>query len=43
MIMRRDLPFAQAVVPDHKELDRGTMRAILRQAGVEVEIFRAQL
>jgi len=39
MIMRRDDPFAQVVVPDHKELDRGTLRAIIRQAGLTVEEF----
>jgi predicted RNA binding protein YcfA (HicA-like mRNA interferase family) len=39
MILRRDDPFGQLVVPDHKELDRGTLRAILRQAGVSVEEF----
>lgn len=32
IVMRRDEPFAQVVVPDHKELDRGTLRAIIRQA-----------
>jgi len=37
MILRRDDPFAQVVVPDHRELDRGTLRAILRQAGIGVE------
>ena len=37
MIMRRDDPFAQVVVPDHKEIDRGTLRAILRQAGLSVD------
>jgi hypothetical protein len=26
-------------VPDHRELDRGTLRAILRQAGIGVEDF----
>ena len=36
---RRDNPFAQVVVPDHRELDRGTLRAILRQAGIGVEDF----
>ena len=25
MILRRDEPFAQVVVPDHKTLDRGTL------------------
>lgn len=39
MIMRRDSPFAQVVVPDHKELDRGTLRAIIRQSGLSMEEF----
>jgi len=39
VVMRRDEPFAQVVVPDHDELDRGTLRAILRQAGLTVEEF----
>ena len=39
MILRRDDPLAQVVVPDHKELDRGTLRAIIRQAGLSVEEF----
>ncbi|MBL8220824.1 MAG: type II toxin-antitoxin system HicA family toxin [Bryobacterales bacterium] len=33
IVLRRDAPFSQVVVPDHKELDRGTLRAILRGAG----------
>ncbi len=37
--LRRDDPFAQVVVPDHKELDRGTLRAIIRQAGLAVDEF----
>jgi predicted RNA binding protein YcfA (HicA-like mRNA interferase family) len=39
IILRRDNPFAQLVVPDHKELDRGTLRAILRQANIGIEEF----
>lgn len=39
MIMRRAEPFAQVVVPDHKELDRGTLRVIIRHAGLSVEQF----
>jgi predicted RNA binding protein YcfA (HicA-like mRNA interferase family) len=39
IILRRDSPFAQVVVPDHRELDRGTLRAILRQANITVEQF----
>ena len=39
VILRRDDPFAQASVPLHKELDRGTLRAIIRQAGLSVDEF----
>jgi predicted RNA binding protein YcfA (HicA-like mRNA interferase family) len=39
IILRRDNPFAQIVVPDHKELDRGTLRAIIRQVGLSVDEF----
>ncbi len=39
IIIRRDDPFAQTVVPDHKELDRGTLRAIIRQTGLTVDEF----
>ena len=43
IILRRDEPFAQVVVPDHAELDRGTLRAIIRQAGLDVSEFVALL
>jgi predicted RNA binding protein YcfA (HicA-like mRNA interferase family) len=43
MILRRDSPFAQVVVPDHHELDRGTLRAIIRQAGLSIDEFLALL
>jgi predicted RNA binding protein YcfA (HicA-like mRNA interferase family) len=39
IILRRDDPFAQLVVPDHKQLDRGTLRSILRQAEISIEEF----
>ena len=39
IILRRDDPFAQLVVPDHRELDRGTLRAIIRQTGLGVDEF----
>ena len=39
MILRRDNPFGQVVVPDHGELDRGTLRGIIRQAGLGVDEF----
>ncbi len=37
IIMRRDDPYAQTVVPNHSQLDRGTLRAILRQTGISPE------
>jgi len=43
MIMRRDQPFCQITVPRHKVLDRGTLRAIIRQSGLSVEGFIANL
>lgn len=39
IVLRRDDPFSQLVVPNHKELDRGTLRAIIRQAGLSVDEF----
>ena len=39
MILRRNDPFSQLTVPDHKVLDRGTLRSIIRQAGMTVEEF----
>jgi len=39
IILRRDKPFAQLIVPDHKELDRGTLRAIIRHADLSVKDF----
>ena len=39
----RKSPPAQTTIPNHKELDRGTLRAIIRQAGVTVDEFIALL
>lgn len=36
-------PKSQTTVPNHKELDRGTLRAIIRQAGLSVDGFIALL
>ena len=43
VILRRDEPFSQVVVPDHKALDRGTLRAIIRHAGLTMDEFIAKL
>jgi predicted RNA binding protein YcfA (HicA-like mRNA interferase family) len=40
LILRRQEPFIQLVVPDHPELDRGTLRAIIRQAGMTIDQFK---
>jgi predicted RNA binding protein YcfA (HicA-like mRNA interferase family) len=39
MVMRRDDPFAQVVVPDHRELHTGTLRDIIQDAGLTVNEF----
>ncbi|MGP8217273.1 MAG: type II toxin-antitoxin system HicA family toxin [Bacteroidia bacterium] len=39
IVMRKDKPFYQLVVPDHKELDTGTLRAIIRQSGMSIDEF----
>jgi predicted RNA binding protein YcfA (HicA-like mRNA interferase family) len=43
IVLRRDDPYAQLVVPNHKELDRGTLRAIIRQADLGVNEFNELL
>jgi predicted RNA binding protein YcfA (HicA-like mRNA interferase family) len=38
LILRQRLaPYRRLTVPDHKELRAGTLRAIIRQAGLSVE------
>ncbi len=39
IILRRDEPFAQIVVPDHQELAKGTLRSIIREVELSVEEF----
>ncbi|MCK5147061.1 type II toxin-antitoxin system HicA family toxin [bacterium] len=39
VILRKNIPFTQLVVPEHKALDRGTLRAIIRQSGLSVNEF----
>ena len=43
IIMRRDDPFAQTVVPNHRQIDRGTLGAILRQTDLSVDEFNELL
>lgn len=37
IILVREEPKTSITVPDHKELDRGTLRAIIRQADLTVD------
>jgi predicted RNA binding protein YcfA (HicA-like mRNA interferase family) len=39
MILRRDQPYARAVVPDHKQIRAGTLRRIIADAGITVDQF----
>jgi predicted RNA binding protein YcfA (HicA-like mRNA interferase family) len=39
IVMRRDEPYTQTVVPINKEIPVGTLRSILRDAGLTVEQF----
>jgi len=39
IVLRRDNPFAQVVVPDHKGVDTGTLANILDGADLSVKEF----
>ncbi|HDR90874.1 MAG TPA: type II toxin-antitoxin system HicA family toxin [candidate division Zixibacteria bacterium] len=39
IIMRKDSPIAQVVVPNHNTLDRGTLRGIINKAGLTLNDF----
>jgi len=43
IILVREIPKTRLSVPNHKELDKGTLRAIIRQAGLTVDEFIALL
>lgn len=44
MVLRhRDPPHRRLTVPDHRELAKGTLRSLIREAGLTVEEFRSLL
>ncbi|MEL7364061.1 MAG: type II toxin-antitoxin system HicA family toxin [Bacteroidota bacterium] len=44
MILRQAVaPHRRVVVPDHKEVAKGTLRAIIRESGLTVDEFRELL
>ena len=43
VLRHRDPPHRRLTVPDHAEVAKGTLRAIIRQAGLSVEEFKELL
>ena len=44
IVLRQTVPpHRRITVPDHKEMAKGTLRAIIRQAGFTVDEFKALL
>lgn len=39
IVLRKDSPFAQVVVPDHRSIDTGTLDSILDGANLSVDEF----
>lgn len=43
ILRQQQQPHRRLTVPDHRELAKGTLRALIRQAGLTVEAFRELL
>jgi len=43
ILRQENPPHRRLTVPDHKEIAKGTLRAIIRQAGLTVDEFRELL
>ncbi|MBJ7900772.1 MAG: addiction module toxin, HicA family [Cyanobacteria bacterium RI_101] len=43
VLRNREPPHRRLTVPDHDEVAKGTLRSIIRQAGLSVEEFKALL
>ena len=43
ILRQAESPHRRLTVPDHKELRKGTLRALIRQAGLSVDEFVALL
>ena len=39
ILRHRDPPFRRLTVPDHRDVAKGTLRALIREAGISVEEF----
>jgi predicted RNA binding protein YcfA (HicA-like mRNA interferase family) len=40
ILRHRDPPHRRLTVPDHREVAKGTLRSLIRQAGLTVDEFR---
>ena len=43
ILRHQDPPHRRLTVPDHKEVAKGTLRSLIREAGLTVEQFQALL
>ena len=43
VLRHQDPPHRRLTVPDHKEVAKGTLRSLIREAGLTVEEFQALL
>ncbi|MCK4292658.1 MAG: type II toxin-antitoxin system HicA family toxin [Planctomycetes bacterium] len=43
ILRHEDSPYRRLTVPHHKEIAKGTLRAIIRQAGLTIEEFKELL
>ena len=43
ILRHKDPPHRRLTVPDHKEIAKGTLRAIIRQAGLTMSEFKGLL
>jgi len=43
VLRHRDPPYRRLVVPDHRTLAKGTLRVLIREAGLTVDEFSALL
>ena len=43
ILRHRDPPHRRLTVPNHRELAKGTLRSLVRQAGLTVDQFRSLL
>lgn len=39
IILRKDNPFSQVVVPNHKNIAKGTLRTIIKSANLTIDEF----